>query len=227
MSDGSSELKYVRAPGYLEQPFRRAEELIENYFSDLRREPSKGKITVGSRDRYTLCYSASLAFHLQQEYRERFGHAARYLLYRFGFTMGREDCHRITSELCKDEEAGVRFALGPVFFAFCGMGNVEFLPQSNPAPDDSLLLVYKHHNSFEAEAYLERNALSDEPVCLINCGYSAGWCSSSFGLELSAEELTCKVRGDDECIFVMAPSRLLVERISELTRSDGLLAHLL
>ncbi len=220
-----SELKYVRVPQHLSGPFNKAEEVMEDYFAKLRRDPAQGRITVNTHDRYTLCYSASLAYNLQQEYRDRFGRAARYLLYRFGFTLGSEDCRRFVKRTGTDDPL-VKLSLGPVFFAFCGMANVEILEGSHPSPDDDYLLIYKHHNSFEAEAFLDRNEVTDEPVCLINAGYSAGWCSVSFGVEVAAEELTCRVRGDDECLFVMAPSRLLVERISELTRPGRPLEHL-
>ena len=45
---------------------------------------------------------------------------------------------------------------------------------------------------------------SPQPVCLMNAGYSAGWCEVSFGIDLKAEELTCRAKGDERCVFVMA-----------------------
>ncbi|MCE7895047.1 MAG: hypothetical protein DYH12_35965 [Sorangiineae bacterium PRO1] len=50
---------------------------------------------------------------------------------------------------------------------------------------------------------------SKSPECLMNAGYSAGWCQVSYGVELRAEELLCRARGDDRCFFVMAtPGRM-------------------
>ena len=43
----------------------------------------------------------------------------------------------------------------------------------------------------------------------MNAGYSAGWCEVSFGVELKAEELTCRAKGDERCTFAMAHPRHL------------------
>ena len=40
---------------------------------------------------------------------------------------------------------------------------------------------------------------------MFSAGYSAGWCSESFGLEVHAREITCVAAGGRECRFVMAP----------------------
>ncbi|MGH7281234.1 MAG: V4R domain-containing protein, partial [Polyangiaceae bacterium] len=42
-------------------------------------------------------------------------------------------------------------------------------------------------------------------VCVFSAGYSAGWCSESFGLEVHAKEVTCVAAGQSECRFVMSP----------------------
>ncbi|MBD3400815.1 MAG: hypothetical protein GF399_10880 [Candidatus Coatesbacteria bacterium] len=219
------ELKCVKVPAKFAGPFQRAEELMKDYFSSLAQKPAEGHLVAGKQDRYILCFSANIGYELQREYRERFGRAARFLIYRFGYTLGSRDCHRFM-ETNGVDDAMMRLALGPVYFAYCGMANVEILEASHPSADDDFLLVYKHHNSFESHAFVENGELAEEPVCLINAGYSAGWCSVAFGIEVTAEELTCEAAGDESCLFVMAPSRLLVERISELTRRGGALEHI-
>jgi hypothetical protein len=43
----------------------------------------------------------------------------------------------------------------------------------------------------------------------MNAGYSSGWCSESFGVELTSREITCRGNGAPHCRFVMAhPSRI-------------------
>jgi predicted hydrocarbon binding protein len=49
----------------------------------------------------------------------------------------------------------------------------------------------------------------------MNAGYSSGWCSESFGLELDARELTCRAKGDKECLFIMTPNDKLEEKVKE------------
>ncbi|MHA1744252.1 MAG: V4R domain-containing protein [Candidatus Heimdallarchaeota archaeon] len=53
------------------------------------------------------------------------------------------------------------------------------------------------------------------PVCIMNAGYSAGWCSDSFGIELEAKEITCRAKGDKECRFVIAHSSKLEKYVKE------------
>src|SRR5262249_42357379 len=66
-------------------------------------------------------------------------------------------------------------------------------------------LLYDHPYSFEAEAWVRAGKESAFPVCIMNAGYSSGWCDESFGVRLVASELTCRARGDPCCRFVMAP----------------------
>jgi predicted hydrocarbon binding protein len=39
---------------------------------------------------------------------------------------------------------------------------------------------------------------------MFSAGYSAGWCSEAFGVDLHGRELRCVARGDDNCEFIMA-----------------------
>ncbi len=50
----------------------------------------------------------------------------------------------------------------------------------------------------------------------MNAGYSSGWCSESFGIELNAREITCRAKGDKECLFVMAP----IEKIEDIVKEQ-------
>ena len=89
------------------------------------------------------------------------------------------------------------------------------------APDDDFFLAYDHPFSFEARAYLDNALKADHPVCFMNAGYSAGWCESSYGIELRSEELTCRARGDERCVFVMAPPKKFREVASAYREKLG------
>ncbi|MFO9273182.1 hypothetical protein SDA20_15840, partial [Legionella pneumophila serogroup 1] len=71
---------------------------------------------------------------------------------------------------------------GPPHFAFSGWAFVDILPESKPTPDENFYLVYNHSYSFESSAWLKANKKNKFPVCIMNAGYSSGWCEESFGL---------------------------------------------
>src|SRR5690606_26670921 len=104
---------------------------------------------------------------------------------------------------------------GPVHFAYTGWALVDIKPSSTPVPSDDYCLVYDHPYSFEAASWLRAGRHSEGPVCIMNAGYSSGWCESSFGLELTAIEVSCKARGDATCSFVMAPPHRIAARVRE------------
>jgi PAS domain S-box-containing protein len=54
---------------------------------------------------------------------------------------------------------------------------------------------------------------SEHPVCVMNSGYSSGWCEHAFGLPLVAAEILCRAKGDDACRFIMAPPGQIEQRI--------------
>ncbi|MBL4654898.1 MAG: response regulator [Bacteroidia bacterium] len=47
----------------------------------------------------------------------------------------------------------------------------------------------------------------------MNAGYSSGWCEESFGISLTAVEISCKARGDDSCTFIMAPPHKIEDHL--------------
>lgn len=55
----------------------------------------------------------------------------------------------------------------------------------------------------------------------MNAGYSAGWCQVSFGIELKAEEITCRAQGDDRCVFIMAHPKTFDRHALEWKRRLG------
>jgi two-component sensor histidine kinase len=82
---------------------------------------------------------------------------------------------------------------------------VDILPESKPSPDENCYLKYHHPFSFEADSWLRAGKKSKVPVCIMNSGYSSGWCEESFGIPLTAVEISCRACGDKDCTFIMAP----------------------
>ena len=101
---------------------------------------------------------------------------------------------------------------------------------SRPSPDEDFFLLYDHPYSFESHSWLRAGKEVDFGVCIMNAGYSSGWCEESFGVTLVAAEILCQAKGDEHCRFVMAhPSRIegrieaYLKREPEVARrGDGL-----
>jgi signal transduction histidine kinase/ActR/RegA family two-component response regulator len=77
------------------------------------------------------------------------------------------------------------------------------------------VLVYDHPYSFESDAWVRAGRSTEFPVCIMNAGYSSGWCEESFDMALVASEVLCRARGDDHCRFIMAPPEQLERRVEE------------
>jgi len=86
---------------------------------------------------------------------------------------------------------------------------VDISPESKPSPDENYYLFYDHPYSFEADAWIKAGEQPDFPVCIMNAGYSSGWCEESFRIPLVASEVECRAKGDPHCRFIMAhPDRI-------------------
>jgi hypothetical protein len=70
---------------------------------------------------------------------------------------------------------------------------------------------YYHPDTFESEVLVRGGETTRQCACLFSAGYSAGWCSFAFGMELHGRELRCVARGDAVCEFIMAPPEKLRE----------------
>ena len=90
--------------------------------------------------------------------------------------------------------------------------------------DDSYYLHYYHPNTFESKSRPSWDASSEACGCLFSAGYSAGWCSEAFRVEVHGREIRCLSRGDASCEFIMGPSHRLSEyeaRLLQVTPADG------
>ena len=217
-------LRYVRVPPGMEEPFRRAEEFVRDYFGRFAHRPEEGALTIGG-ERYLLVRASALSVEFFNYIRGMYpglnpkeaSNAASSILFDLAHAVGKADAAAFHERMGVTDPLA-RLSSGPVHFAFSGWALVDIHPESRPSPDREYYLVYDHPNSFEADAWLAKNtppgatapAVHTEiPVCFMNAGYSAGWCEQSFGVELTAREILCRARGDACCRFVMAhPARI-------------------
>jgi signal transduction histidine kinase len=223
-------LRTVRVPPGLESLFERAEEVVSRYFADTRRIPEEGAIEICG-ERYVLVRAASLSVEFFGLVRELLGTGREAeadefslgILYDLAHAIGKADAKSFHEKMGLDDPVA-RLSAGPVHFAYTGWASVDIDGVSNPSPDGDYCLVYDHPYSFEATAWREAREEPGFAACIMNAGYSSGWCEESFGMELASAEVLCRARGDDACRFVMAPPGRIEERIREYAASDPELA---
>lgn len=211
----------VIAPGPFREIFDQAEELVADYFSEFKRNPEKATIEING-ERYILIRSDSLSYEffdiIKELYKdEGVEHAqsiGQNFLFDISSVLGQKDAIAFHKKM-KLENPVSKLSAGPVHFAYTGWANVELFPECNPTPDENYYLKYIHHNSFEAQSWIKAKRKSTTPVCTMNAGYSSGWCSESFGLQLTAVEVECQAKGDKHCTFVMAPTNRIEEYVSK------------
>lgn len=220
-SKKSDDLETVEVPDEIRGQFKEAEEKVAKYFDLLEWDPSTGRILIGG-ERYILIRAAAmrigfpeaLAKMLELEGGLNNPYVVK-LVYQLAKSLGRSDAKKFHLSMGFDDPIE-KLSTGPIHFAYTGWAKVSIKPESHPSPDENYFLIYTHPQSFEADSYiLARGENSHLPICLMNAGYSSGWCSESFGIELDARELTCRAKGDKECLFIMTPVEKLEEKVKE------------
>jgi signal transduction histidine kinase/ActR/RegA family two-component response regulator len=208
-------LRTVRVPSELADRFVEAEELVSRYFGARAHDPEHGKIEILG-ERYVLVRGGSLSVEFFTLVRDLYGEGrqaeaddfARNILFDLAHAIGKTDARRIAARM-KLDDPPARLAAGPVHFSHSGWAFVDISPESRPAPDESFYLLYDHPYSFEAAAWIDAGLEPDFPACIMNAGYSSGWCDESYGVPLVASEICCRARGDEACRFVMGhPGRI-------------------
>jgi len=208
-------LKTVRVPEGLEPQFADVEKLVSRFFLDRRDDPAHGTIEIFG-ERYVLVRAASLSVEFFSLVAELYGAGrereadefARNILFDLAHAIGKRDAQNFHAKMDLTDPIA-RMSAGPIHFAHAGWAFVDISPESRPAPNEEFFLLYDHPYSFESDAWLRANERRDFPVCIMNAGYSSGWCEQSFGVTLVATEVLCRARGDEACRFVMAhPSRI-------------------
>ena len=218
-------LKTVRVPEAMVPAFEEAERVVSAYFQRCLQEPERGEIEICG-ERYLLVRAASLSvefFGLVQSLygpgrEEEAAAFTRNILFDLAHTIGKADAKSFHTKMGLQDPIA-RLSAGPVHFSHAGWAFVDILPESVAAPDDSYCLVYDHPYSFESHAWLQAGRTATFPVCIMNAGYSSGWCEESFGLELVASEVLCRARGDDHCRFVMATPHTIEGHVRDYRRA--------
>ena len=194
----------VRVPLQFAKLFEDAETYVREHFSAIKMLPERGTIHVGDQ-RYVLVRAESLTMGFLEVMRDLIGEEeALKFWYRMARVIGREDAQAFCAAR-KLVDGPARLSTGPVHFASTGWARVEIDDRSRLASDDSYYLEYTHPNTFESETWTKAGKEATRPVCVFSAGYSAGWCSESFHLEVHAREVTCVAAGGKECRFVMCP----------------------
>ena len=207
--------KTVKVPDEFHKIFARAQEVVGAYFSTKVEDAARGMIDIGGQ-RYILIRAASMSVEFFEiakllyadKSEEEALSLARGLLFDLAHAIGGADA-KIFAQKMNLEDPIAKLSAGPVHFAHSGWAFVDILPESNPTPDADYFLIYDHPYSFEAHAWLAVGKKTDFPVCVMNAGYSSGWCEESFGVPLVAAEILCQAKGDSHCRFIMAhPDRI-------------------
>ncbi len=217
--------KTVIFPEVYKSVFDKAQGTVADYFKDISFQPSQGTITI-NEDRYVLIRASALSYDFFKEikalYRDEGKNEAfdigQNFLFDIGHVIGIEDAKQFHKKM-KLENPIERIAVGPVLFAYTGWAFVDILPESTPTPDENFLLKYNHPYSFEADSWISKNKKSNKPVCIMNAAYSSGWCQQSYGVELTAVEITCRAKGDEKCTFIMAPPHKIEGHLKTLKQT--------
>ncbi len=210
-------LKTVRVPDALAPLFEQAQRYVERYFADQKSEPERANIEIAGQ-RYVLVRAAALSvefYALVRRLYERADEAqsvAHGLLFDLAHAMGMSDALTFAQRMdVRDPIA--RMSAGPIHFAYAGWAFVDISAESAPSADSNFYLLYDHPYSFESDSWLAAGKTAEHPVCVMNSGYSSGWCAHAFDMPLVAAEILCRAKGDDCCRFIMAPPDRIEQRI--------------
>jgi signal transduction histidine kinase/predicted hydrocarbon binding protein/ActR/RegA family two-component response regulator len=217
-------LTTVKVPKDFEPIFAELEPIVSGLFSARMFKPEEGTIEIGD-ERYILVRGGALSIEFFALVRRLFGAGneaeadafARNMLFDFAHAIGRADAECFHAKMHLHDPVA-KLSAGPIHFAHSGWAFVDILPESAPSPDENYCLIYDHPYSFEADAWLRQNRKADAPVCIMNAGYSAGWCEASFSMPLVAVEVFCRAAGDDRCRFIMAPPEAIARRVEQYVK---------
>ncbi len=221
----------VKVPKEFEPVFQKAQEYVSKYFKERIEDPSKGTIEI-FHERYILIRAASMSVDffetVKNLYRDKGDeealNVARSLLFDIAHAIGKADAKNFHKRMDLKDSIE-KLSAGPVHFSHSGWAFVDIFPESKPSPDENYFLMYDHPFSFEADAWLKVGKKSDFPICVMNAGYSSGWCQESFGVPLVASEIMCRGKGDDVCRFIMAHPSKIEDYIKQYLKRESKLAR--
>jgi signal transduction histidine kinase/DNA-binding NarL/FixJ family response regulator/predicted hydrocarbon binding protein len=217
----------VSVPAEMKPLFDIAEQTVSDYFRNLKMDPTKGTIEINDQ-RYVLVRASGLSKDfletVQSLYADRGASEAmaigKNFLFDIAHVIGMNDAKNFHTKM-KLTDPISKLSAGPVHFAYSGWAYVDILPESNPSPDENFYLIYHHPFSFEADSWIRDGKKADTPVCIMNSGYSSGWCEASFGIPLTAVEVSCIAKGDERCTFIMAPPHKIQEHINRYHQNSS------
>lgn len=212
-------MRTVNVPDGMKELFAKAEEVVSRFFSERVDDPTRGTIEIHG-ERYVLIRGAALSVEFFDLVRSLYGEDkrceaddfARAILFDLAHAVGKTDARNFHTRMQLTDPVA-KLSAGPVHFAHAGWAFVDIFAESRATPDDEYCLIYDHPYSFESDAWLRAGRSAGFPVCIMNAGYSSGWCEESFGLKLVAAEVLCRGKGDETCRFVMAPPDKIKARI--------------
>jgi signal transduction histidine kinase/CheY-like chemotaxis protein len=210
----------VSVPDAIKPLFDKAQIVVGDYFRDLKMDPNKGTIEINDQ-RYVLVRASALSTDflstIQKLYADRGDKEAmaigKNFLFDIAHVIGINDAVNFHTKMNLTDPIA-KLSAGPVHFAYSGWAYVDILPESTPSPDENFCLIYNHPFSFEADSWIRSGKKSDSAVCIMNAGYSSGWCEQSFGMQLTSVEVTCKAKGDEKCTFIMSPPHKIQEHLN-------------
>jgi CheY-like chemotaxis protein/predicted hydrocarbon binding protein len=215
LSKGNS----VNVPEPMQPLFDIAQQTVGEYFRHLKMDPTKGTIEINDQ-RYVLVSASALSCDfletIQRLYADRGDAEAmnigKNFLFDIAHVIGMNDAKNFHNKMNLTDPIA-KLSAGPVLFAYSGWAFVDILPESNPTADENFYLIYNHPYSFEADSWIRSGKKADTSICIMNAGYSSGWCEESFGIALTAAEVTCTARGDERCTFIMSPPHKIQEHL--------------
>ena len=217
----------VIVPDVIKPLFDVAQRAVSEYFRHLKMDPTQGTIEINEQ-RYVLVRASALSKGfldtIQNLYADR-GQAeaisiGKNFLFDFSHVIGMNDAQTFHEKMNFTDPLS-KLSAGPIHFAYSGWAFVEILPESNPSPDDDFYLLYNHPYSFEADSWIRSGTKSDTPVCIMNAGYSSGWCEESFGIPLTSVEVSCRAKGDAHCTFIMSPPNRIQEHLDRFLQTHA------
>jgi len=212
-------VKTVKVPEPFLPLFEKADQYVASLFREFEQKPEQGTIHLG-KERYILVRGESLFAALFDQLENTFGwEQATEFLYNIARIIGESDARAFSQSRGLTDPAE-KLSTGPVHFAYAGWAFVDIYPSSHPSPDENYFLQYQHPNTFESEVYKRKGLKPNYPICFFSAGYSAGWCSEAYGVEVHAREMKCTAKGDDRCEFIMAPFEKLDEYAKKFYAKD-------
>ncbi|MBN4061960.1 response regulator [Bacteroidales bacterium AH-315-I05] len=211
----------VSVPKEFKPLFDVAQKTVGEYFQQLRINPAKATIEIDGQ-RYLLVRASALSYDFLKTIKNLYSNRGeeeafaigKNFLFDIAHVIGIEDAKNFHKKMNLTDPIA-KLSAGPVHFAYTGWAYVDILPESSPTPDNNYFLIYNHPFSFEANSWMEAGQKTNVPVCIMNAGYSSGWCEESFGLPLTSVEISCKAKGDDSCTFIMAPPHRIKEHVKK------------